>query len=210
MFCLFSSSCTVSSLIFRSFNPLCMVLENILFTSRVLGSYRLYWSHWLSNQLRELVLPMLEPRTGTPNMWLHHYLPREDLCLGNPLPCLHTGPNLFTSLLLLPSSVWIFLTAFRMPVSSLFPVRTAPQFWCLHGGRWAPCPPPPSWSPPLIDSLVYWTFYLNNKLVSSVINYKSWFLKPVFYISNTYTTGIIILLLTFLHSVTNSNNSIRL
>ena len=132
-----------------------------------------------------------------------------------PLQGRRSCPDCFSSLPD-PDSVWIFLTAFRMlntPSASLQFVSSenCSHFWCLHGGRWAPCPPtPPSWSPPLIESLVYWTVYLNNKLVSSVINYKSWFLKPVFYISDKYTTGIVILLLTFLHSVTNPNNSIRL
>ena len=62
----------------------------------------------------------------------------------------------------------------------------------------------------LISSSYGFFSLLNNMLVSSVTNYKSWFLKLVFYVSNKYTTGIVILLLTFLHSVTNSNNSIRL
>lgn len=62
----------------------------------------------------------------------------------------------------------------------------------------------------LISSSYGFISLLNNMLVSSVTNYKSWFLKLVFYVSNKYTTGIVILLLTFLHSVTNSNNSIRL
>lgn len=169
-------------------------------------------SHWRSNLLRDLSFQCWTPGMGCLIRGSNSSLPRKGvipLLFCVPLQGHRSWPDCFSSPPD-PNSVWIFLTAFRMPVSSLFPVRTAPQFWCLHGGRWAPCPPPPSWSPPLIDSLVYWTFYLNNKLVSSVINYKSWFLKPVFYISNTYTTGIIILLLTFLHSVTNSNNSIRL
>lgn len=55
--------------------------------------------------------------------------------------------------------------------------------------------------------LFYWIFYLESKPVSSVINYKSWFLKTVFYMRDKYTLGMIILLLPFHHSVANSNNN---
>lgn len=66
-----------------------------------------------------------------------------------------------------------------------------------------------------IFSQIYGPIYLQNilskqKLVASVTNYKSWLLNPVFYMRNKHTLGMTILLLTFHHSVANSNNSIRL
>ena len=90
-------------------------------------------SHWFSNQLRELVFLVLDPRAGVPNMWFKPLTPQG----GSPSPwypsllCPWLGsPNLIASPPFLPDSVWIFLYSLVSslpPVSSLFSRRIAPH-----------------------------------------------------------------------------------
>ena len=107
-------SCIVSSLTFRS-----LIHFELIFMYGVR-------EHTLHKQclgfLQPLLVPLIvkstkgncPPNVGTQDWDTQHVtspLSPQGRSLGNPLPCLHTGPSLFTSLLLPPDSMWIFLTA---------------------------------------------------------------------------------------------------
>ena len=104
-------------------------------------------SHWSSNQLRGLVLPVLDPSVGAPTCYLNPSLPRRDLqacdipSSSRSSPTV-VSPDLITSSLFLLNLGWIFLCSlcnkWIFPaISSLFSVRIASHvdaFWCIHGG----------------------------------------------------------------------------
>ena len=126
------------------------------------------------------------------------------------IPSQGTGPDLIASPpFLIPTLFLMAFWMFNTHSASLQFVSSENRSTFLMSS-WGEVSSMSSSSTIFISSSYRFISLLNKMLVSSVTNYKSWFLKPVFYISNKYTTGIVILLLTFLHSVTNSNNSIRL
>lgn len=103
-------------------------------------------SHWFSNQLRGLILLMLDPGLGWPLCLLNCSLPRrESPSLCNPVPLLYplikvqVQPNCFSSL-----PTWFcvyFLQSFGykkslLPMFSLFSVSIAPHIYVFLMCSW--------------------------------------------------------------------------